>query len=84
MADEAILDGRLGENMVLSNRDKSQHSDTRGLDGKAVQADQYQDHVANRLVDVSGTIETGNSSAGSGPLTEQSGNDSSLRSQEKA
>jgi hypothetical protein len=39
----------LGENMVLSNRDKAQHSRERGLDGKAVKTEQYQDHSAGRL-----------------------------------
>jgi hypothetical protein len=43
-----LPDGVLGENEVLSNRDKSRHSDERGLDGKAVQTEQYQDHAANR------------------------------------
>lgn len=33
---------------VLSNRDKAQHSDGRGLDSKHVQTEQYQDHAANR------------------------------------
>ena len=42
---------KIGDNMVLSNRDKAQHSDIRGMDGKAIQTDQYQDHSANRLVD---------------------------------
>ncbi|MFU0506105.1 hypothetical protein [Pseudaminobacter sp. NGMCC 1.201702] len=39
----------LEENMVLSNRDKSRHSEERGLDSKQVQTDQYQDHVGNRI-----------------------------------
>lgn len=43
-----LPEGTLGENAVLSNRDKSQHDDERGLDGKGVQTDQYQDHSANR------------------------------------
>ncbi|GJE37216.1 hypothetical protein [Methylobacterium persicinum] len=43
-----LPEGVLGENDVLSNRDKSQHDQTRGLDGKGVQTDQYQDHSANR------------------------------------
>jgi hypothetical protein len=43
-----LPEGVLGENDVLSNRDKSQHDQTRGLDGKAVQTVQYQDHAANR------------------------------------
>ena len=41
-------DGILPENAVLSNRDKAQHSQERGLDGKAVQTEQYHDHAANR------------------------------------
>ncbi|MCA6120416.1 hypothetical protein J6500_00650 [Bradyrhizobium sp. WSM 1704] len=42
---------KIGDNMVLSNRDKGQHSDSRGKDGKSIQTDQYQDHAANRLVE---------------------------------
>ena len=42
---------KVGDNMILSNRDKSQHSDIRGMDGKFIQTEQYQDHSANRLVD---------------------------------
>jgi hypothetical protein len=38
----------VGENDVLSNRDKSEHSQDRGLDGKHVETAQYQDHAANR------------------------------------
>ena len=49
---------KIGDNMVLSNRDKAQHSDIRGMDGKAIQTDQYQDHSANRLDEESGTDET--------------------------
>lgn len=40
---------KIGDNMVLSNRDKKQHSDIRGMDGKSIQTEQYQDHSANRL-----------------------------------
>lgn len=40
---------KIGDNMVLSNRDKAQHSELRGMDGKAIQTEQYQDHSANRL-----------------------------------
>ncbi|WP_186396707.1 hypothetical protein [Stappia sp. TSB10GB4] len=40
---------RLGDNMVLSNRDKSRHARTRGLDSKQVQNDQRHDHKANRI-----------------------------------
>lgn len=43
---------KIGPNDILSNRDKSQHSDGRGLDGKAIKSQQYQDHVANRIVPV--------------------------------
>jgi hypothetical protein len=38
----------LPDNMVLSNRDKKQHTDERGLDSKHVQTEQRQDHAANR------------------------------------
>ena len=38
----------LPENMVLSNRDKAQHSRERGLDSKAVQTEQLHDHDANK------------------------------------
>lgn len=40
--------GVLEENMVLSNRDKAQHGEERGLDGRHVQTEQYQDHAGNR------------------------------------
>lgn len=43
-----LPEGVLEENMVLSNRDKKQHSHERGLDGKAVQTEQYHDHAGNR------------------------------------
>jgi hypothetical protein len=43
-----LEDGILPENMVLSNRDKAQHSNERGLDSKTVQTEQYHDHAANR------------------------------------
>jgi hypothetical protein len=42
-----LQEGMLEENQVL-NRDKAQHSKARGLDGKHVQTEQYQDHAANR------------------------------------
>jgi len=41
----------LPDNMVLSNRDKSQHTGGRGLDGKAIQTEQFHDHGANHLDD---------------------------------
>jgi hypothetical protein len=42
---------KIGDNMILSNRDKSQHTDQRGMDGKHIQSEQLQDHAANRLDD---------------------------------
>jgi hypothetical protein len=39
----------LEENMVLSNRDKARHSRERGLDGKEIKTEQYQDHTAARI-----------------------------------
>lgn len=42
---------KIGENMVLSNRDKSQHSEERGLDGKEILTEQFQDHTDNRFPD---------------------------------
>lgn len=39
--------GTLEESMVLSNRDKAQHSRSRGLDSKAVQDEQRQDQAEN-------------------------------------
>jgi hypothetical protein len=42
----------IGENDVLSNRDKKTHGKERGLDGNAIKSDQYQDHSANRIVPI--------------------------------
>ncbi len=42
---------KIGDNMVLSNRDKAQHSDQRGQDGAQIKTEQYQDHAGNRLAD---------------------------------
>lgn len=42
---------KIGENDVLSNRDKAQNTRQRGSDGKRIQSDQLQDHAANRLRD---------------------------------
>ncbi len=39
----------LPDNMVLSNRDKAQHSRERGLDGKSVQNEQFHDNEANHI-----------------------------------
>jgi hypothetical protein len=43
-----LPEGVLEENMVLSNRDKSRHTDQRGLDSATVETDQYHDHVGNQ------------------------------------
>jgi hypothetical protein len=38
----------IGDNQVLSNRDKKQHSKERGQDGNMIKTEQQQDHAANR------------------------------------
>jgi len=38
----------IGDNMVLSNRDKSEHSRDRGQDSKWIQTEQLKDHAANK------------------------------------
>jgi hypothetical protein len=43
-----LQEGLLPDNMVLSNRDKAQHSGERGQDSKWVQTEQMEDHVANK------------------------------------
>ena len=40
--------GQSARSENLSNRDKSRHSEQRGLDSRHVQTEQGQDHVANR------------------------------------
>ena len=42
---------KVEENMILSNRDKSQHPEGRGQDSKWIQSEQRQDNSANRLVE---------------------------------
>lgn len=39
----------VGDNQVLANRDKKQHSKERGQDGNAIKTEQRQDHAGNRL-----------------------------------
>jgi hypothetical protein len=39
---------KIGENDVMSNRDKKRHSDERGYDGKATQIDQLNDNALNQ------------------------------------
>ncbi len=41
----------IGENQVLSNRDKKQHTDQRGNDSKGVQIDEMQDTATNHVDD---------------------------------
>jgi hypothetical protein len=43
-----IQEDLIGENDVLSNRDKAKHSSDRGQDGKWVETEQLQDHAANK------------------------------------
>jgi len=38
----------IGDNMVLSNRDKTEHSRDRGQDSKWAQTEQFEDHAANK------------------------------------
>ena len=40
---------KIGDNQVLSNRDKKQHSHDRGQDSRDIQNKQLQDSAANRL-----------------------------------
>ena len=73
-----LPDGVLEENMVLSNRDKSQHSQERGLDSRTVQTEQYHDHSANRRnfgAEPGG--QDGNVSGLTSPMSDTSGQDSS-------
>jgi hypothetical protein len=78
-----LPEGVLEENMVLSNRDKSQHSDGRGLDSKMVQTEQYHDHAGNRrnFDEQSGGDIPESTSGLSLPMSDSSGEDSSLTSQ---
>ena len=41
---------KIGQNDILSNRDKAQHSEGRGLDGNTIKS--QQDHAANRMVPI--------------------------------
>jgi hypothetical protein len=73
-----LPEGVLEENMVLSNRDKSRHSDERGLDSRDVQTEQYHDHAGNRRnfgPELGGTA--GNSSGLTMPMSNGSADDSS-------
>ena len=78
-----LPEGVLEENMVLSNRDKSRHSDERGLDSKMVQTEQYHDHAGNRrnFSEENGGAAQGNSSGVTAPMTTTSGSDSGQKRQ---
>ena len=79
-----LPEGILEENMVLSNRDKSRHSDGRGLDGKMVKTEQYQDHAGNRRnFDEQSADLLANTSGLSLSMSDSSGDDSSLVTQQK-
>lgn len=79
LTDDSIVEGRLEENMVLSNRDKSLHSPERGLDGKSVQSEQFQDHSANRQRDAAtDAVPGGNTSGQSASRSGQSDDESGL------
>ena len=74
----------LQENMVLSNRNKAQHAGGRGLDSKAVQNEQFQDHAGNHMSDEPAASPLDNATGGqargaSAPMTNASGEDSSLK-----
>ncbi|MDB5512598.1 MAG: hypothetical protein JWR08_2081 [Enterovirga sp.] len=74
-----LPEGILEENMVLSNRDKSLHSDERGLDSRTVQTEQYHDHSANRRnfgPELGG--QPGNGSGLTAPMSDTSSDYSSL------
>lgn len=80
-----LPEGVLPENMVLSNRDKSLHSDARGLDGKYVQTEQYQDHAGNRQAVPEDEALSGdtNRSGLSSPSMGSSGEESGLKRQQQ-
>ena len=78
--DEEMLE----ENMVLSNRDKAQHADGRGLDSKAVQNEQFHDHVGNHMGDEPAASPAEGATAAqargaSSPMTNASSEDSSKK-----
>jgi hypothetical protein len=80
-----LPEGILEENMVLRNRDKSQHSDERGLDSRAVQTEQFHDHAANRrsFEDEQTSGDEDNTSDQTAPMTTTSGRGSSRDDQQQ-
>ncbi|MEH3148459.1 MAG: hypothetical protein PGN34_24755 [Methylobacterium frigidaeris] len=77
-----LPEGILPENMVLSNRDKAQHSQERGLDSRNIQTEQYQDHAGNRRNFDEQARRDANTSGLGGPMTDVSGDDGSLKRQQ--
>jgi len=71
-------DDLIEPNMILSNRDKSRHSDQRGLDSKAVQTDQLQDNPANHDPGIPDDAD-GNVTGLTGAMSDTSGEKSSLK-----
>src|SRR3954464_873584 len=80
-----LPEGILEENMVLRNRDKSQHSEEGGLDSRAVQPEQFHDHGANRrsFGDEQASGGEDNTSGQTAPMTTTSGRDSSRDDQQQ-
>lgn len=77
-----LPEGVLEENMVLSNRDKSRHSEERGLDGRDVQTEQYHDHAGNRRnFDQDASAPSENSSGLMSPMSDTSVEDGSAKRQ---
>ncbi len=81
MTSESVADGRVEENMVLSNRDKSRHNDERGLDSRRVQSDQLQETPMSRKTAPEENVS--NTSSQSAPKSMTSSEDSSLESRRK-
>lgn len=75
-----LQDELVGENEVLSNRDKSRHSGERGLDSKTVQVEQYQDSAASHeIADTEPGEATGNTTGLTGPMSDTSSEQSSVK-----
>ena len=76
-----LPEGILEENMVLSNRDKAQHTQERGLDSKTVQTEQYHDHAANRrnFDQTLGGPQLSNGSGLASPMSDDSADLSSIK-----
>ena len=79
-----LPEGVLEENMVLSNRDKAQHSHERGLDSRDIQTEQYHDHAGNRRNFDQMNGSGANGSGLAGPKSDDSADLSSLTSKADA